>query len=100
MPKVSKKDAIKTLNKFIKQKKGASSNWCCGITNNPRRRIINQHKVNEARGTYGWVECNSKNCAEIVEKKMLKKGYAGNTGGGNDESVYVYVYKKTPKTKP
>ncbi len=100
MPKVSKKDAIKTLNKFIKENGGAASKWCCGITNDTRRRIITQHKVNEARGTYWWVECNSKDCAEIVEKKMLKKGYAGNTGGGNDDSVYVYVYKKTPKTKP
>ena len=99
MSTFSQKDAFSALNKFVKENKGAISAWYCGITNNPQTRIFTQHKVNETRGTCAWVKCNSKNCAEIVEKKMLKKGYDGDTGGGNDDSVYVYVYKKTSNTK-
>ena len=98
MDVVSQEVAYNRLVSFIRRNGGVASAWYCGITNDPRRRIITQHKVNEARGTYHCVKCYTKTSAENVEKKLLARKYSGNTGGGNNNSVYVYVYKKTHNT--
>ena len=97
MKAVSMATAEKELRDYIKEKGGLTSTWYCGITNNLHRRLT-RHKVN-TEGKYYFVKCTSKNCAELIEKKMQDiRGCAGNPGGGRDNSVFVYVYKRTRTT--
>lgn len=68
----------------------------CGITNNLERRA-EQHNAT----FLGSVRCDSKETAIEVETFLGDAGYdiGGKAGNGaRDNSIHVYVYKKTPET--
>ena len=76
--------------------------WCdfyIGITNDAERRLFTEHKVKK-KGAW-WIYCpaTSKAAAQAVEEYYLAKGMQGDTGGGTDDSVYVYCYEITNTTK-
>lgn len=70
---------------------GNYADYYIGITNNIERRLA-QHNVKNYDLAY---KMNSKQYAQEIEEYFLDKGMDGDTGGGNDDSVCVYVYKKT-----
>ena len=37
--------------------------------------------------------------AQVVEEHFLSKGMKGETGGGTDDTIYVYCYEVTDTTK-
>lgn len=41
----------------------------------------------------------NKTVAQSVEEYFLNKGMKGDTGGGTDDSIYVYCYEITNLTK-
>ncbi len=73
------------------------SDFYVGITKNPQERA-DWHKTEN----YGFIETVSREIAGDVEKEMHKRGY--NTGscpdnGGDEESVFVYIYPITLNTR-
>lgn len=98
--KVSQDKAIETLHNHIRKHYSLwtiYSRWYCGITGNIDDNI-NRHnqKIKRYKNgslMYYYVECNSVNISRQVEKFFLDKGCQGDTGGGNEASVYVYVYR-------
>ena len=62
-----------------------------GITNDVERRL-KQHNVKKADLKY---KMRSKESAQDLEEFCLSLGMDGDTGGGNEDSVWVYIYKKT-----
>lgn len=68
-----------------------------GITNEPEQRL-NDHNVDED-DFYQVYEANSRETAKEVEKYLLDSHpYAvGDTGGGNDDSVFVYAFNWNDK---
>ncbi len=94
----SGQDVYDSLFKCIEDNGGVFSDWYCGITNNVHRRVAVEHKVKIFEGELVcWCECMNKHDAEAVETALIESdNCAGGQGGGNDESVYVYVYKMTP----
>ena len=69
-----------------------------GITNDIDRRLFGEHNV--PRNGHWRIHRNAinKEHAQAVEEHFLAKGMKGDTGGGTDDSVWVYCYKITNKT--
>ncbi len=98
MPGITATDAYYFLIQNIRNNGGVFSDWYCGITNDVRRRVFEEHRLPE-NGLLFSCECASKGQAEAVENAFIEgNNCAGGRGGGNDESVHVYVYKMTPNT--
>lgn len=67
--------------------------WYIGITNDPKERLFNDHKVDECNKCYIYRDATTKEKAEEIEKQFLKSGCKGGTGGGDKDSKFVYAYK-------
>lgn len=75
---------------------GNYSSYYVGITNDLKTRLV-QHNVTIPK-SYICFKMNSKKEAQELEEYCLSLGMQGDTGGGTDESVYVYIYKITKDT--
>lgn len=93
------KDAIINAIKSLISKNGGSySDYYVGITDNPKERLFEHHKVSK-NGVYDYWEAMGAESARAVEKYCIDQLSAdGGTGGGDDYSKYVYVYEKTSYT--
>lgn len=89
---------IKEIIDYVQSTGGLYSDWYCGIATNPRERLFEKHNVDQ--NDY-WIfnECASTDIARAVEKYLLQMGFDGGPGGGDQSTVFVYAYKKTPYTK-
>jgi len=80
---------------------GIAYNRCyVGITNNARRRLFEEHLVNEKSGVWIYRVAESENIAREIEEYFLNLGMNGDTGGGSEECQIIYAYLKTTTTKP
>ena len=64
-----------------------------GITNDIDRRLFSEHNVPRNGHWRIHREAIDKEHAQAVEEHFLAKGMKGDTGGGTDDSVWVYCYK-------
>lgn len=76
------------------------SDWYVGITNDIDRRLFQEHGVNKDTDYWVWCQANNKTDAQTVEEYFLDLGMDGDTGGGSDDTTYVYVFKKNVHTDP
>lgn len=75
------------------------SKFYIGITNDIERRLFGEHNVPRNGHWRIHREAINKEHAQSVEEHFLNKGMKGDTGGGTDDSVWVYCYKITNKTR-
>jgi len=74
------------------------SGWYIGITNDPNRRLYEEHSASVSGSIVVAVE--SEAVARSVEKFFIEiYGMAGNPGGG-DAPRFVYAFKMGPDTNP
>ena len=97
----SEEEIKNQIKAYIDSAGGDYSKWYVGITNNPQRRLFDEHNVmmNNSR----WVRrtASSHEVARRIEAYFIDElGLDGGTGGGDEDSTVVYAYKKTPTTKP
>lgn len=95
-------DAVAYLKSCCKNSIGlipkSFGSYYCGITNNVDRRE-GEHKANYL----GYVKAKDVDAAKRLEARMHEEGF--DTGGqlgignGREDSVYVYVYKKSKDTE-
>ncbi|NLE05081.1 MAG: hypothetical protein GX638_09825 [Crenarchaeota archaeon] len=72
-----------------------------GITDDISRRL-REHGINEEdTADYTFEKCDSSNEARETEE-YIKTRYCtdGDSGGGNDNSCYIYSYRKKSGTTP
>ena len=69
------------------------SKFYIGITNDIERRLFGEHNVPRNGHWRIHREAINKDHAQAVEEYFLKKGMKGDTGGGFEDSVWVYCYK-------
>jgi hypothetical protein len=93
------KTIIQETNDYLVNKcgRGNYSDYYVGITKNIQDRLFGAHAVPE-KYCWIWHETNSEIDARSIEKYFLDKGMKGAGGGGDKESVYVYVYRISPVT--
>jgi hypothetical protein len=95
MTKVIKETALSEIKEYINAREGKYDQWYAGITEDPKKRLFTDHAVK-----HDWIyrECFSSDSARWVEEKLLDLGCKGDTGGGDDNTIYVYAYKITSDT--
>ena len=91
-------EAVKRFNQvYLRNCKLRDSkfNFYCGITNDIERRE-GEHNTSFLY----YVSSNNANGAKALEAALHDEGYdtGDQVGNGTDESVYVYIYRKTPAT--
>lgn len=71
-----------------------------GITNDIERRLFDEHNVDRTKDAAWWIydTAINKTTAQAVEEYYLAKGMRGDTGGGTNDSIYVYCYEITSTT--
>lgn len=81
-----------------KSQKGYYSDFYVGITNDVERRLFGEHNVQKKGQWWIYRDAISKATAQSVEEYYLNKGMKGDTGGGTDDSTFVYCYEITSDT--
>lgn len=85
---------IKEIEQYLINNCGGGnySEYYVGITKSIQDRLFGAHQVPD-KHCWIWREAFSDTDARKVEKYFLDKGMQGGDGGGDEESVFVYVYK-------
>ncbi|MEW6738555.1 MAG: hypothetical protein ACOYU2_07405 [Nitrospirota bacterium] len=91
---------IQEMDDHIKNNGGGYSSWYAGIASDPRKRLFNDHSVQEKGDAWIYRDCGSDIAARQVEEHFLKKGCDGDTGGGDATTKYAYAYKRNSHTNP
>ncbi len=78
------------------------SGWYVGITDDVERRLFGEHKVQRDvdAGFYIYRDGDDHENARRAEESLIAVGLVGGTGGGDEDSVFVYAYKKNEHTNP
>lgn len=69
-----------------------------GVTNDVERRLFDEHRVYRKGMCWIYVRADNAAIAREVERYYQDLGMRGSTGGGDDESTYVYCYEVKPWT--
>ncbi|MFT7645138.1 MAG: hypothetical protein ACI9BF_000809 [Candidatus Paceibacteria bacterium] len=74
-------------------------NWYAGIAADPKTRLFTDHNVSEQNGRWIYEVAVNEQHARSAEKLLLNDGFNGGDGGGDNSTVWVYAYRKTPDTR-
>ena len=88
-----KATAISDIKAYVANNGGNYSQWYVGIAADPRERLFNDHAVKEKGDAWIYRQCTTSDVARSVEKHFLAQGMKGGSGGGDENSDYVYAYK-------
>lgn len=69
------------------------SDFYVGLTNDIERRLFGEHNVQRDGNWWIFREALDKDTAQKVEEYYLGIGMKGDTGGGTDDTVFVYCYE-------
>lgn len=88
------------INEHLKKSSANNySDFYIGITNDIERRLFGEHNVPQDNHWRIHKEAINKEHAQAVEEHFLEKGMMGDTGGGTDDTVWVYCYEITDITR-
>ena len=79
---------------------GISSSWYVGLTNDPQRRLFEEHGVRRNGDACIFRTFSSNAEARKVENMFITLGASGGSGGGDWRSTTVYTYRKTRHSSP
>ena len=96
----SEHEVVDKIVAFVRLKGGAFREWYVGITRDPDDRLFNQHLVRRGDKEYYYETTHSQNSARNAEQRLVNLGFDGGSGGGDEQTKSVYVYKKKSHTKP
>jgi len=100
MPK-DKQTIINDIEAHIKKQGGTPSSWYTGITSDINQRLHSDHNVPPKKHWYMYRETSSDSIAREIEDYFVNTyGTDGGSGGGDEDSKYVYSYLKTSVTNP
>lgn len=91
---------ITDINGYMQLHGGSNPSWYVGIAADARDRLFKGHGVVEEGGVWIYRRALSTAVARQVEKAYLDAGCDGGPGGGDELTVYVYAYRKTPSSRP
>ena len=96
----SKQEIIGDIKKYVVNNGGRYPDWYVGITSDPRRRLFNDHNVDEQSDEWIYRQASSADVAREIEDHFIDgHGMQGGTGGGDESSKSVYSYKVRPHTR-
>jgi hypothetical protein len=90
---------VSEVKSFILRIGGSYGDWYVGISKNAARRLFGEHRVEHNDPTWIYLDAENAKAARALEMHFLVLGCDGGSGGGDDESRFLYVYRKTRATK-
>jgi len=88
------------IAQHISKQGGEKKAWYFGIATDLKQRLHQDHQVPEEDYWYIWREAVSALEARAIEKAFLDWGCDGGSGGGDDNTRFVYAYLKSHVTNP
>ncbi|HHG86733.1 MAG TPA: hypothetical protein ENJ82_18435 [Bacteroidetes bacterium] len=93
-----KRKIIRRIRRFVRENSllfTRTENWYVGVTSViERRKSQHERRFGRELVTFQSWQARSAREAADIEKRFLALGMAGAGGGWNQDSVYVYVYKR------
>jgi hypothetical protein len=91
---------VMEMLEFIQQESGHPRTWYVGITNDPRRRLFDEHQVHYQDDAWIYRAAASEDEAHRVEEYFLAYGLIGGAGRRLQDPCTVYAYRKSIRTQP
>ena len=96
----SERQIVDDIEAHIASRGGAYSEWYVGITRDPEQRLFTDHNVNRNTDKWFYKKATSSTSARNIENYFINShGTDGGTGGGDDNTDYVYAYRKNSHTR-
>jgi len=91
---------VMEMLEFIQREGGHPGTWCAGITDDPRRRLFDEHQVHHQDDAWIYRAAASEDEARRVEEYFLAYGLTGGAGRRLQAPCTVYAYRKSIRTQP
>jgi hypothetical protein len=91
---------IMEMLEFIQKEGGHPQTWCVAVTNDPRRRLFDEHQVHYQNDAWIYRTAVSESEALHVQSYFLEFGLNEAGGSWGSDFRMVYAYKKSINTKP
>jgi hypothetical protein len=75
------------------------SEWYVGIAADAQERLFTDHNVSRENGHWIYRQAQNDDAAREAETEFHDKGCMGGSGGGDENTVFVYAYRITQTTK-
>lgn len=93
-------DVVKQeIKSYIDSRHRVYHDWYVGVAENAEERLFEDHGVQRVGDSWIYRKCFTEESARRVEDYFINLGCDGAPGGGNENSVFVYAYKKSPHTE-
>lgn len=87
-------EAIEAIEAYVEEHGGLWSQWYVGIAADARDRLFSDHKVRERGDAWiYWPAATSRLAREIEAHLIAEHDVQGGTGGGGENTRYVYAYR-------
>ena len=92
---------VMEMLEFIQIEGGHARMWYVGVTDDPRRRLFDEHQLQHYQDD-AWIYrmAETENDARRVEEYFLAYGLLGARGRRRPDSCAVYAYRKSVRTEP
>jgi len=91
---------VMEMLEFIQREGGHPKTWCVGVTNDPRRRLFDEHQVHYQNDGWIYRTVASEGEALHVQAYFLEFGLIEVKGDLRSGSRMTYAYRKSINTKP
>jgi PAS domain S-box-containing protein len=85
---------------FIQKEGGHPQTWCVGVTNDPRRRLFDEHQVHYQNDAWVYRTAASESEAILIQAFFLEFGLNEVRGDIRSGRRMVYAYRKNIRTNP
>lgn len=72
--------------------------WYVGVARNIDDRLFGGHNVHRVNDAWIYKRAVDTAHARSAEAMLLRHGHDGGVGGGDNQSVFVYAFRKTANT--
>jgi hypothetical protein len=91
---------VMEILEFIQREGGHARMWYVGVTDDPRRRLFDEHQTHYQDDAWVYRMAASENDASRVEEYFLAYGLDGGRGRRRPDTSTVYAYRKSVRTEP
>ena len=94
MKKKKPMEIVADITAHVRDLGDSNDEWYAGIAADPPDRLFRRHRVRR-EDTDAWIVRKAANEAKArkAEKRLLKDGFNGAPGGGDESTRFVYAYK-------
>jgi hypothetical protein len=97
----NKEEIMREIKNYMENEEGEYSDWYVGISQDAQNRLFNEHQISEEEDLWIIEEAYSVDDARFIEHYFVEMlDTDGGPGGGDEDAVMVYAYKKTYNSNP